>query len=236
MISIAISQPTYLPWLGYFNQIAKSDVFVFLDNVQVERRSWQTRNRIKDVQDQEIWLSVPVSAARHDLISNAHVLYNNPLWVNKHLKSIYQHLAKTPYLNDVMDLLNDGLKIEYSTLSELNISLIKLVSAALGLKTNFFQASSLNVEGAKDDLLLAIIKNFKASKYHANNGSASYLELARKKFHDNDVSIEYQQWTHPTYQQKGSEFIPYLSWVDPVSYLGFDHVSRLISQSGDNYV
>lgn len=235
MLSIAISQPTYLPWLGYFNQIAKSDIFVFLDSVQVERRSWQTRNRIKDVQDCEIWLSVPVAAARHDLICQAQVLFNNPLWINKHLKSISQHLARTPYLNEVLDLLNDCLQLKHATLADLNISLIKAVSAALGLTTQFARSSELSVTGTKDELLLAIIKDFNAVKYHANNGSAAYLEPARPKFAENNISIEYQQWKHPTYQQKGSQFIPYLSWVDPLSYLGFDEASRLVNQTGDEY-
>ena len=60
-----IAQPTYLPWLGYFEQMLRAEVFIFLDSVQFERCSWQCRNRIKGANGEPFWLTVPTT--RHPL-------------------------------------------------------------------------------------------------------------------------------------------------------------------------
>jgi hypothetical protein len=228
MLKVAISQPTYLPWLGYFNQIANSDIFVFLDNVQVERRSWQTRNRIKDAQDNEIWLSVPVKAARHDLIQNTEILYSNTNWINKHIKSIQQNLAKAPFVDDVLSLMDAMANIQFVSLAELNIYLIKSVCSKLAIDKPFVRSSSLSATGKKADFLLDILTELNATNYLSNAGSRDYLELARDKFLQTGIKVEYQKWPHPIYTQKGNKFFPYLSWVDAVSYLGFENVATLV--------
>ena len=61
---LAIMQPTYLPWIGYFNLIHKSDIFVFLDSVQLTKRSWQVRNKIKDMSG-ELFLTIPIEKTKH---------------------------------------------------------------------------------------------------------------------------------------------------------------------------
>ena len=59
MTKVAISQPTYMPWIGYFNIIDLVDYFVLLDTVQFDKRSWQQRNKIKTTKGLE-WISIPV--------------------------------------------------------------------------------------------------------------------------------------------------------------------------------
>jgi hypothetical protein len=223
MTSVAISQPTYLPWLGYFQQIANSDYFVFLDNVQFERQSWQSRNRIKDNHDQILWLSVPVKSQALDTpVAEIELAYQKVNWQRKHLNSINTYLAKTPYLKDVVSLLDNVYQQQHLKLADLNIALITALCDGLGIKTKLLRASDMNVSGTKADLLLQIIKKLDGTCYVANQGSRVYLEQERSRFNAQGIELTYQQWSHPIYQQKGQQFVSHLAWPDALAYLGFD--------------
>lgn len=82
----AVMQPTYMPWLGYFNMIQQVDVFVFLDSVQVEKRSWQVRNRIKGP-DGAVMLTIPIKAGNSLRICDAQI-NNEHDWKRKHLRAL----------------------------------------------------------------------------------------------------------------------------------------------------
>jgi hypothetical protein len=85
----AIMQPTYFPWTGYFDLIDQSDKFVFLDDVQLVRRSWMVRNRIKTSQG-PLFLSIPVRKTKHrdeQLLHETEIDYSQN-WQKKHLDSI----------------------------------------------------------------------------------------------------------------------------------------------------
>jgi hypothetical protein len=223
MTKLAISQPTYLPWLGYFEQIAKSDYFVFLDTVQYERQSWQSRNRIKDQYDNVHWLSVPV--VRHALdtpVGDIQIATQKGNWQRKHLNAIRTHLARTPHLAEVLTLIESVYQQQHQKLAELNIAMISAVCQAMGITTSLLRASELSVSGNKADLLLQIIQQLQGTCYFANQGSKNYLEQEQCRFADHGISINYQQWQHPVYQQKGGQFVSHLAWPDAVAYLGFD--------------
>lgn len=223
MIKVAISQPTYLPWLGYFQQISQVDSFVFLDTVQFEKQSWQSRNRIKDHQDQLIWLSVPIQS--HSLgakIQDIKLAQQGLNWQRKHLNSISTYLGKTPYLKEVQQLLQAVFDQEFDKLADLNIALIRAFCQKMGIKTQLLRASELNVSGSKTDLLLQILQQLDADCYYANQGSRIYLEQEASRFADLEIELKYQQWAHPEYQQKGQDFISHLAWPDAVCHQGFD--------------
>lgn len=221
--TVAISQPTYLSWLGYFEQISRADCFVFLDNVQFERASWQSRNRIKSADGNFFWLSVPVKKQpRETLVKDIEVSLSQPDWFKSHLVSIQKSLAKTDYVNDVIALLEPIYQEQYQYLADLNIDIIQQVSKKLGLKTQFLRASDLEVTGKKDELLLNILQTLGAQRYLANAGSFCYLDECQQRFLDKGIHIQYQQWQSPRYTQKYGDFIENLAWVDAVAYLGFD--------------
>lgn len=223
MTKIAISQPTYLPWLGFIQQIANVDYFVFLDNVQFERQSWQSRNRIKDYTDQVLWLSLPVKNHALDTpIAEIEIANQKVNWQRKHLNSISTCLAKTPHLKSVLNLLDSIYQQQYIKLADLNIALISALCEVLAIKTKLIRASDLDVSGAKTDLLLQIIQKFNANRYIANQGSRTYLEAEQARFEALGIELSYQKWQHPIYPQKGKCFISHLAWPDAISYLGFD--------------
>mgnify|MGYP004701286661 CR=1 FL=1 len=223
MSKIAISQPTYLSWLGYFQQISQVDCFVFLDNVQFDRRSWQCRNRIKDHNGNLIWLTVPVvKTDRNARISDINLSDNWQTWKIKHISTIRNCLINTPYLAEVLDVLDSVYSKPFTRIADLNIEIIKTVTKRLGILTPFLRASDLNIQGNKAELLLKICKQLGANQYYANQGSKIYLEAEKHMFLDENIEIHYQEFMHPIYQQRGDCFTSHLAWPDAICYQGFD--------------
>lgn len=222
MKKVAISQPTYLPWLGYIKMIQSVDVFVFLDNVQFEKQSWQSRNRIKTNKDQPIWLTVPTQ--NHPLGTSLREIKiaNRSNWQRKHLNSIQTYLGKTPYCNEVQSLVQTVFDHQFDYLTDLNIEIIKALCQKLQVNTQLIRASELDVSGKKTDLLLDILTTLEADEYLANLGSKSYLKEDEYRFIQAGIHLGYHNWQPPIYQQNGQVFIDKLAWIDPVSYLGFD--------------
>ncbi|WP_044410334.1 WbqC family protein [Thiomicrospira microaerophila] len=223
MTKVAISQPTYLPWLGYFEQISRADYFVFLDSVQFERRSWQSRNRLKNSSGNDFWLSVPVKKHQQtEIIQNIEIHYDNNKWYLQHLKSIKLNLAKAPFINEVIELLSLVYEKEHTCLADLNIDIIQTVAQRMGIKTQFFRASQLDSQGTRAELLLNLALELNANVYLSNAGSSVYLDESITQFKEQGVDVLYQSWQPAVYAQRYGSFVPNLAWVDPVSYLGFN--------------
>ncbi len=222
MTSLAITQPTYLPWLGYFEQMARADIFVFLDTVQFAHQTWQSRNRIRDREGKALWLTVPV--ASHHLgvpICDIRIAEQPSNWRRKHLNSVRTHLGGTAHLDTVLEILESAFDQNHEWLVDLNMDLIKRVRQKLGIQTRLLRASELQAQGSRADLLLTVCQELHCNRFLANAGSRHYLKTEEERFEQAGVSVEYQRWKHPEYVQKGRGFQVNLAWVDPASYLGW---------------
>ena len=120
---IAISQPTYLPWIGYFGLIMNSDTFIFLDDVQFDKRSWQQRNKIKS-NIGEIYISVPVKTKGKSKQLFKDVEVNNRKFYISHLKSIKLNYSKTKYFDKIFPYF---LEIEEKICNEKYLSKINII-------------------------------------------------------------------------------------------------------------
>lgn len=222
----AIMQPTYLPWLGYFDLIDQVDKFVFLDDVQLVKRSWQTRNRIKTAQ-KELFLTVPIKKAnkRDDtLIYNAVISEDEP-WKEKHIRSIELAYKKAPYFDLMFSFIKKIIFNEEKKLSDYNIYIIRKIAAKLDLKTDFICSSELKgISGKKDARLVAICKYIGCDEYVTVQGSAAYIEkeLPGGDFTKNDLKFFYHNYEHPIYEQINGDFIGFMSIIDLLFNHGFD--------------
>ena len=155
-MKIAITQPTCLPWLGYFQLIAEVDVFVFLDTVQFERQSWQSRNKIRSPDGRIQWLSLPIVKAPLDtLIRDIKLASNVGILFRKQYQTIRQSLCKAPHFAEADELLIEHFVASTipSRLADLNIRFIQKTSEAIGLtSTRFIRASGLTVSGRRERL------------------------------------------------------------------------------------
>src|SRR5438105_3134011 len=99
-----ILQPSYLPWLGYFAQMNRSDVFVVYDDVQYDKHSWRNRNRIKTPQG-PLWLTVPVLTRGQNKPTNRDIAIDNSTdWPRKHLQTIRQNYTRAKFFDDYIGL------------------------------------------------------------------------------------------------------------------------------------
>ena len=143
----AIMQPTYLPWLGYFELMSNCDIFILLDDVQFIEGSWHQRNKIKTPSG-ELFLTVPVlSKGKRQQKINEALINNNINWKRKHLASIYFNYKKAAFFNNYIDELNDIYSKDYQTLLDLNLTLLEFFRKNIGINTPIRLASELKVEG-----------------------------------------------------------------------------------------
>ncbi|MFH1686489.1 MAG: WbqC family protein [bacterium] len=217
---IAIMQPTYLPWTGLFNLLANVDTFVFLDNVQFERRSWQQRQRII-LNGREFMLTVPVRSKGRlkQSISDVQIDYSRS-WADRHLQTLLHAYGKHPYGGEVLDLVGPCLRSKPRLLVENNIAIIAALSGALGLTPRLLRSSTLSLSGRRSELLMNICRHLGADVYLSAAGSRGYIET-EGMFAASDVKVGYQDYLPKPYPQLGvSEFVPYMSIVDVIANLG----------------
>ncbi|WP_395344869.1 WbqC family protein [Ningiella sp. W23] len=229
----AIMQPTYLPWAGYFHLIASVDVFVFLDDVQFDRRSWQSRNRIFDG-GQVNYLTCPVKKASRDTLIRDIALSDDGTWQAQHIKKISLNYAKAPFFQDLKCLIELLTESQYGSLSALNRSIITLISEQLGLRTIFEVASTLNCGGKRSEHLLNICRKVNASSYLSPQGSREYL-AADNTFANSGVELAFQEYSPQPYVQVHSpSFESHLSIVDVLANIGINKTRTYILGDAQN--
>lgn len=210
-------QPTFNPWIGYFDLIDYVDTFVFLDTVQLARRSWQIRNKLK-INNSEFMFTIPIvkEKSRDELlIKDAQISYTQFDFRDKLLNHIKQNYKKAPFFNELIEDISNIIKHETIYLAEHNINFIIAVSKMLDLKTSFVKASDLSgISGAKGDLIFNICENLNSSTYVSALGSKEYLQNNQEDFDKALIRLEYQYYQHPNYEQVGADFIPYLGVLD----------------------
>lgn len=228
----AIMQPTYLPWIGYFDLIDTVDRFVFLDDVQVLKRSWGVRNRILG-QHGEAFLTVPLSGHSRDGGSTFVSTSVDPdeKWRNTHLATIRHAYAKAPHFAEVFESLEALMSAGHTTIGELNMHFITTTAASIGIATRFQKSSELDgTEGRKDDRLLSICRAIGADCYLSAKGSAAYIESRHEggAFAGSGVELRYQHFDHPEYPQLEKGFASHMSIVDLLMNCGYASALEII--------
>lgn len=209
---VAILQPGYLPWLGFFDQMYKSDVFVIYDDVQYDKHGWRNRNRIKTAQGMQ-WLTVPVLTMGQDNPLVKEVLINNKVdWRRTHLKTIKQNYSRAPFLNTYFGMFEEIYSKEWKYLIDIDMTFIFTLMEELGLTTKIKFSSSLGIMGKSTQRVIDICLYLKASEYLSGDAAKDYLD--ESLFFQNDIKLEYHHYQHPVYNQLYGEFIPYLSVID----------------------
>lgn len=221
MKTIAIMQPTYLSWCGYFAMIDKVDEFVILDSVQFARRSWQQRNRIKGPSG-ELMLTLPVTVrGRRDQLIRDVELVDPGYHLARQLRTIEQCYRKAPFFDDHFEELAGVYTMKWRYLADLTTTLLRLVGGWLNVTTRMISSSALPVYGHKDELMLAICRERGADVYIAATGSREYMSQSRC-FAQSEIAVEYMSYQAATYKQQFKGFLPRLSALDVVFNMGPD--------------
>jgi hypothetical protein len=215
---IVILQPAYIPWLGFFEQFDMADIFVFLDHVQYNRRSWHNRNYILNSNEQKQLLTVPLrNAPRQTAIKDMRI-FNDKDWRKKHLSSIRFSYIKAPYFEEIFDLMETTFSKKHQFLGDLTIELILNLTKYLGYTAKIALSSELNCKEKKENLMVEIASIFNADTLLTGASGRDLYNPAFFKKHN--ITIEYQAYQHPQYLQQSRGFIPYLSIIDLLFNVG----------------
>jgi len=208
---VAVHQPQYLPWLGYFDKIDRADIFVFLDNVQFKKNEWQNRNRIKTARGWQ-WLTVPVKYRYPMLICEVEI-NNSSRWQHKQAQAIKTNYGRALHYHYLDDFFEELFKRSWELISQLNQFVVRRLAEILGINTPIFVASELgDFPQDPDERLIAITSYLGADTYLAGSGGREYMNTS--KFAESGVELVFQDYLHPVYSQVFGEFEPYMSIID----------------------
>ncbi len=210
---ISINQPAYMPWLGYFDRINKSDTHIVLDHVQFEKNSMVNRNKIKTDQGW-CWLTVPVKTSGKfgDLALNKIAINNNQNWQKKHWNSIYFNYKKSPFFHLYENELSYFYQQKWDLLADALKWQLNFFLKTLNISTPIFFSSDKNYQTSKSDLVLDICKDFDTSTYLSGPFGRDYLQT--EPFNKQHIEIDFHDYTPPVYQQLHGKFISHLCIFD----------------------
>lgn len=215
---VVVLQPSYLPWIGYFEQMIRADQFVFLDDIQFTRRDWRNRNKIR-TSGGWAWLTVPVEQKNRytQLLKEARV-DNSINWKKKHREAIRLNYSRAPFFETYYPYFESVYSKQWEFLIDLCYETTAYLMEALNITTPTSKSSDLSVQGRKADLILNICRKMGATHYLT--GSLAHDYLSKEDFSREKIELEYQKYNHPEYPQRYPGFVPYLSLVDILFNVG----------------
>ncbi len=218
---IAIHQPNFIPWPGYYHKISQADVFVFLDTVEFTKGGFINRNKIKFSNGSANWLTVPVQVSKSTRQKiNETALNQHQNWKDKHLKTLQSNYGKAPFFKNYFPQFEMLYRENFDTISQFNIALSKFILDVLDIRSKIIIASEMEIDHrlTRNDLLIEICKTLSADVYLSGSGAQKYNDEAL--FNKNDIELVYQTFTPPVYPQQHGDFISHLSTVDLLFNLG----------------
>ncbi|HKP37797.1 MAG TPA: WbqC family protein [Pyrinomonadaceae bacterium] len=228
---VAIHQPNFFPWLGYFNKLARADLFIVLDNVQFPKKGGTWLNRVRLMNGSEpSWITMPVVRAYHGLRRIDEIQIDNDApWRGKVLKSIEINYGAAPFFDQVFPVLTELVNNPTDRLAEFNLSAIMTVARSLRLDTSkLILGSTLDGQGRSTDLLISMVKSVGGTAYLCGGGATGYQE--DEKFGVEGLELIYQEFEHPVYPQVNTpEFVAGLSIIDALMNCGFEKTRLLIN-------
>lgn len=214
--TIAIHQPNYLPWEGYFHKIAHSDVFVFLDDVQFIKQSLTRRVHIRQSKrvQEKAYLIVPLR--RHHQLTNVNQLYINHSqdWQSRQLGQVYNTYCTAPFFESVYPQFEHWLKQSsaFEMLADYNIYLVERVCKLFNISTQFIRSSSLPVSGKNQDYIINIVRYLHGTRYLSGNGARKYQ--SQNAFKNKGLDLIYSDFQPTCYPQLQGNWLPGLSILD----------------------
>ena len=225
---VAIHQPEYLPWLGFFKKMMNVELFVFLDDVQFSKKGWQNRNRIR-INDGTTLLSIPVHTHSYPKINEV-TIDNEKNWSIRHKKSILYNYARAPYFDEIKDFIESIFEKKFQYLVDLNTEIIKFIMNELEIKSKIVFSSELEISKKGSDRVLDICKAVGADHYITGTFWAE-SNLRVEEFKKSNIDVEFQKFQHPIYKQIHGGFIPEMSIIDLLFNEGRKEAKKILQNS-----
>ncbi len=217
---IAIHQPDYIPYLGYFYKISKVDKFVFLDNCQYSNDNMHNWNRIKTPQG-ELKLKIPVDYVFKDPINSVRTR-DELSWKEKHLKTIQMNYSRSEYYLQVFPKLEELLFGSYRNLADLNIEINSWIIRSFGFQVRLLKSSDMDINSFSEKRVIDICNLLGGDTYISGNGARAYQE--EENFKNRGIKLVYTDYRPIEYKQLWDKvgFLKNLSILDFIFNCGFN--------------
>jgi len=230
---VAIHQPNFFPWPGYFDKIVRSDVFVFLDDVQFQKTGsmWTNRTRLP-IRGTPAWITVPLNRnyTGYRQINEMRILDDQP-WRRKLMRTLSMNYAKARHFDAVMGVLEPLINESEGNLAEYNVRCVDRLCEAIGLQRRLERSSRLECGGSSNDLLASITLAVGGHTYMTGGGADAYLD--ETAFAASGIALIRQSYLPAPYDQgRLGDFMPGLSIIDALMHLGFAGTLGYLSPCG----
>jgi len=222
----------YFPWVGMFEQIRLSDVFLFYDDVQFSKGSFTNRVQIKTSgKDGFNWLTVPLKELKLGLKINEVKIDNNKNWKKQHIDLLKEAYKAAPYYTDMINIVESLFELQLNYISDLSQKSMELIVGYFNFEEQkkFYLSSKLNIPGNSSERVYEIVKYFKGTKYITGHGAKSYLD--HQLFEENGVDVEYMEYKRLPYPQQFGAFDPHVSILDLIANTGLEGKANIISST-----
>jgi WbqC-like protein family len=216
-MTLAVMQPYFLPYIGYFQLINTVDTFVIYDDVSFINRGWVNRNRLL-MNGQDVMFTVPLKDASQNKRINEILITDDPKWRSKTLKTIEQAYRKAPQYACVFPIIEHIVSNPNNHLSEFLLESLLQIKNYLQIPTQILATSSIytNTHLKAQERILDICKQTSASHYINPIGG---MELYDKQTFDNqDIKLSFIKAKSVVYSQFKNDFVPYLSILDVLMF------------------
>lgn len=215
---IAIHQPLFMPYYGFFQKLMEADVFVLLNDVQFSNDNFQNYNRVKTPHG-AMNLRVPIVKRFGQLICDV-VVNDSVPWREKLCKSLQLNYARAPHFSKVMPLLARNINAHTTSLQDISVGIITDIVEALNVRKEIILSSDIQSEGRKTDRVVSICKALGADEYLSGRGASAYQDA--RVFAENGIALEYITPKPPMYKQLWGKFVNDLSFVDYLMNVGME--------------
>lgn len=210
MKSVAIHQPNYIPWPGYFYKIYQSDIFVFLDDVQFSNEGMHCYHYLKTPKG-PLRLKIPVIQTFGDKIVDVKIR-NEIEWTKSHLNYIYLNYRRAKYFDEVYEDFKALIEKPSVYLADLNIRIIDFFCKKLGISLHYIRSSQLNINSTRTQKIIDICKDLDCTEYYSGLGAKSYQK--EEDFLQNGIRLHYSEFKVFEYKQQYPGFQSNVSILD----------------------
>lgn len=221
MTTVSIHQPLYIPWLGFFDKIKQSDIFIILDDAQFDKSDFIHRNRIRIPQGKK-WLTIPVD--KHHIpinqirIKNSLLTKKGKKWYDDHWNNIKDNYKDARFFEAFENQVSELYQEEYDVLSEFNSNCILKLTKMFDINTKIIYSSKFNFDSKSSQKLLDLVQAVDGTKYISGALGINYLDT--KIFKEQNIEVEFQSFNHPVYEQRYEGFESSCSSIDALFNLG----------------
>jgi len=234
-MKLAIMQPYFLPYIGYFQLMNAVDKWVVFDDIQYIRHGWVNRNRVLSPNLEKEWQYITVPLVKHqktELIYNI-VINNTEKWQsNIYNKLSYYKKIRAPYFKQVLEIVNNCLYYNTDSLNDLNAYSLKVVANYLGINFDYIVSSQndFDYSAVKNagDWAFEISKQMNATTYVNPMGGKEIFD--NEKFENEGIELKFLKSIDMHYKQSRRNYVPRLSIIDLMMFNSPENINEMLNE------